>query len=463
MKKTIFLPALLGICLAATAQPDLKPVKVFPVDYLPVGTHKFDVMVQNSGTTFVPWGGFKICWKVDNGPVNEVLPVTPTFAVAAGSQQVRSQGNFMAAFPTAGNHTLKVWTKLVSQTDANTANDTITHLVKVREQMPLKNVLFEVFKHQACCPCFPAAIYEDTVVSLKANYAIANIYTYNGDVIYNSDGEVINDQYGLAHPSVLYDRYRFPYANSLERNWYTMGSDYILEDINERDRYYEPVEVKFNTFSYNSSTRLLKVKLRATFFDTVSGDLRFNLYLTEDSVKAWQGCAVPDPYDYYHHHVLRYMAGGPWGQSGSIPASVSAGQTVSYEFTYTLPAAWKTDQINLIGLVQRYETDDQKRRVYNSTQMRFTEGATLAIAGPDDITEGIKLYPNPAAGKLFVETGGGNGRIAFSIIGLNGRVLHHEEAAGSRTELDIRQLPAGVYLLRATAEHGVKTIRFTKE
>ena len=466
MKITLtFLIATLLWSGSVFGQADLKPLLIFPVDYLPTGTHTFDVMVQNIGSTTVPVGGHKIGWQINNGPVTEATPTAPLYPLAANmAQGARVRGNFSILLSTPGTYKLKVWTRTTILPDANLVNDTLVKTVKVLPYTPVKNVLMEVFKHQACCPCLPAAHYEDTVIAPLPNYAIANIYTPVTDVLlYNADGSTVNALYNLAHPAVFFDRYKFPYAYDLDRGFYTMGTDYQLEDMWEREKYYSPVEVSFTSASFNALSRELKVKIKATFYDTVSGDYRFNLYVTEDSVKAWQGCALPDPYDYYHMRVLRHMAGGPWGDAASLGNIQYPGDVRFYEMTYTVPAGYQTSQMNLIGMVQHYDADQNNRSMLNSAQMRLANALTLPVKDLAETLEDIRLYPNPVHDKFTIDLGNVSKDTRAELTDVHGKLVKSIVIRQTETSVDVSQLPAGVYNVTIYGSSAKKSFELLKK
>lgn len=447
------LVALLLCNFSGFAQADLKPTLVYPGDYFPAGNHVFDVMLQNIGTAVVPMNGYKIGWQVNNGPITEATPATPTYGIAPNTPVVRSTGNFSASFPSPGIYKLKVWTRTLTVNDINPANDTFVKTVEVLPYVPVKNVLMEVFKHQACCPCIGAACYEDSVVSKKATYAIANIYTVKTDVLYNAEGRVPDSIWAFGHPAILFDRYIFPHATKIERPVTSINNQDVVRDMHERERYYSPLEVSFHASSFNTSTRELKVKLKARVYDTISGDLRFNLYLTEDSIKAWQGCATPDPYDYYHRHVVRKMCGGGWGQSGSLPATLYPGQDYLHEFIYTVPATYNVNKMELIGLVQQYNTDLSKRVIINSKKIGFNQSLTLAV-NTLAVNDEVSIYPNPVKDKLFV-THTAAKALSVVLCSIDGREVLRENLNSKTSVLDMSNLPAGTYFVRVADEQAV--------
>ncbi|HRZ41725.1 MAG TPA: Omp28-related outer membrane protein [Bacteroidales bacterium] len=126
---------------------------------------------------------------------------------------------------------------------------------------------------------------------------------------------------------------------------------------------------------FNPGTRMLTMRVKATFSAAVSGNYRLAAIITED------GITGPSPQynqaNYYsggasgymggfamlpssipasiiaYNHVGRALLGGYNGQAGSVPATVPAGDTASYVFTYTLPANWRAEYIRVIGLLLR--------------------------------------------------------------------------------------------------------------
>lgn len=129
-----------------------------------------------------------------------------------------------------------------------------------------------------------------------------------------------------------------------------------------------------NVYTYfNANTRLLTVRVKATFSSAISGNYRLAAIITEDGVTGpspnydqsnkygggGNGLmggfeilpSIVPSYMISYNHVGRVLLGGYNGQTGSVPASVNSGDTASYVFTYTIPATWNEDYIKVIGLL----------------------------------------------------------------------------------------------------------------
>ncbi len=76
--------------------------------------------------------------------------------------------------------------------------------------------------------------------------------------------------------------------------------------------------------------------------------------------------SLGDPiFDFEHRHVFHYAMNGLWGDEEALP-TMSAFDTHSRTFSYTLPAGIDPEQIHLVGMAQRMNEDHRNRSVMNS-------------------------------------------------------------------------------------------------
>jgi len=151
-----------------------------------------------------------------------------------------------------------------------------------------------------------------------------------------------------------------------------------------------------DVFTYfDQATRLLTARVKATFFTSISGNYRLSAVITEDGVTGpapqysqsnkYSGGAygymggfellpstIPANMIAYNH-VGRALLGGYNGQTGSVPAGVTAGDTASYTFTYTIPENWDKDYIRVAGLLIAPDNT-----IDNSGQSTYLDGSTNA-------------------------------------------------------------------------------------
>jgi hypothetical protein len=79
----------------------------------------------------------------------------------------------------------------------------------------------------------------------------------------------------------------------------------------------------------------------------------------------------------------------------------------------------------------------------------------------------LKIYPNPALRSLTVFTGSGKGKVQTAIYNTRGQrvksVVENEIEPGGAININIQNLPAGLYLVRITVNQKVYTAKFIKE
>ena len=240
---------------------------------------------------------------------------------------------------------------------------------------------------------------------------------HNGDVMETPDGLTFLTDYTSAYPTGFIDRNKFPTESEVGLSravWSTRMGDRLATTAD--------VAVEITSFSFNPTIRQLDMTVQGTFVNSLTGDLRFNVYIVEDSVtggspynqvnfyssssSAVGGTGHPyysaaDPIvGYPHRYVLRAMMGGSYGTSGIIPGTVGVGSVYSHSYTTTLPAGVDENKVALIGIVQEYSgVDLNSREILNSSGYEwisappcvaptagFTFGTTGTVATFTDIS-----------------------------------------------------------------------------
>jgi len=364
-------------------------------------------------------GNITIKGTVKNFGVDTVTSFTLNYSInqaSAQSHQFTSAGissfaSSQFAFPipylatASGNYSIKVWVvSLNNNTDLNAANDTLTSSFMVLSQTPQKNVLLEQATGAWCGYCPDGALKVEEILLSNPNVIATSIH--NGDAMSFTHGNTVNSTFVAGYPSGMIDRFKFSEFENVG-----FGRGFWNMKTSERAQHAAPVSVGVNN-TYNPVSRVVTVTLTATFYANINKDLRFNCFIVEDSLSGsgsgWdqvnnynntsghpmQGLGNPIS-GYVHRHVVRAMLGGAFGEQGSIPSSVNDGQTYTKIYTYTLPPGMKEKDVRIIGLVQQYNTDKNKRMVLNSKQMPLD-----GFANVRDLlfVDGLNIYPNPSNG-----------------------------------------------------------------
>lgn len=179
------------------------------------------------------------------------------------------------------------------------------------------------------------------------------------------------------------------------------------------------VEVNLKNVSFNSGTRRVTCQLEAKINRDITGPVRVNVVVVEDSVigsgsqfdqvNAFNTQSGHPFYqrgnpvkNYPHRHVARFMADGTWGATGVIPDNPKAGAVYTKNYSFTVNAAWKPERMSLVGLVQKYSGDVTSREILQAVEesllirstratLEQTETPYLKVAAGGKKTQIIKV------------------------------------------------------------------------
>lgn len=179
------------------------------------------------------------------------------------------------------------------------------------------------------------------------------------------------------------------------------------------------VVVSIDSAGYDANTRLLKVKVKATFVTDATGQFRINVYLTEnnvtgtgsgyDQVNYYNGTQGSPFYGlgnpvvgYVHNHVLRDAIEGAWGKATIIPGNVLAGEEYTYTFATILNAAWDLNEMHIVGLVNLHGGQLPSQRPTLNAEEVPMSFATGIFSGPQANGNTMEIFPNPVTERATV-------------------------------------------------------------
>lgn len=382
--------------------------------------------------------------------------------------------------------------------DGVLTNNSFTSVINALSAMPSKNILLEEFTTAPCQFCPMGATVVDNINNQYSNIIPVALHAgFGTDAMTTSDHSTINSALGNGSaPALLIDRVYWEdegdNAIGLASNAdfsYNSWKEKTELRMNERS----PLSVRSSN-TFNSTTRELTVDVTAKFYTQLSGlAYRLNCYIIEDSVSGsgngynqvnyynnhspgsfnpWYGKGNP-MVGYKHRHVARYMLGGAWGTNGIIPATVNSGDEFTTQYTYTLPASWKTNRITLVAIVQDYHSSVKERAVINAIEygLNETDSNNTAIINSVDALENsaiqeIHLFPNPANSIATIDyTLTANTEANVEVYNLIGdcvfkAVPKHLTAGNYQTQLHVANYSKGIYFVRLTGDgHVYKTLK----
>lgn len=228
------------------------------------------------------------------------------------------------------------------------------------------------------------------------------------------------------------------------------------------------------THSLSGST--LTVDVSATYNENLSGDYRFNVILVEDHVTG-SGGQWPQTNYYsgggngpmgsfdeagasvsglFYDHVGRALLGGTTGTASSLPASGTAGNTYTYQYTTTVDATWNLGWMKPVVLVINASTGE----IVNA---KFSE-LTIQVNEVPSLDNSLIVYPNPSNGIINIQSNMMNVRQAdVRVYSATGELVLNRQINDIRQQnvLDVTEFGSGIYTILIEAEGHTATRRVT--
>lgn len=327
--------------------------------------------------------------------------------------------------------------------------------------------LLEEYTGTWCQYCADGAVRVEQV--LNNNQSVHAIAIHSGDVMEIPDGAAIDAFYGPAYPNGM-----------INRDGALYGRTQWMSACNTAAQGATSASVSLDSVAYDANTREITARIRVQFTGLESGDLRFNLAVTEDNVTggsqysqynadnntpghAYQGAGNPIS-GFVHNHVARAYLGGPWGTAGIISNSVGFGEVFTHTYTYTLPTSFDENEIHLVAMVQQYGPAAADRRILNSDESSLP--GLVGIEGP--LTSNVDLMhiaPNPMNDvSRITYTLANDGMIQLEILDINGKqiaqLVNGHQVQGVHTAywkgVSEQGTPVanGIYMVRVVSDNG---------
>lgn len=438
------------------------------------GNYSITGTIRNYGAN--PITSTQISWRVNGGTIN-----TSNVSLSAAPN---STVNFTHPIQLNINspilYNVEIWTSNPNGSpDLVAVNDTAKFTFRGLSSAVTKKVMLEDFTGSHCGYCVDGLLTIQNIEPVHPELIPVAIHAYTPpDPMQTAEGDTIAKQYISLYPTGLIDR---KHLNGEAFSWVDRSGWSMESNVRKVQN---PVVAVTNNVNYNAATRLLTVDVISTFVGAEAGDLRVNCYILEDSVTgpspaydqsnyyssasaAVGGTAHP----YYnlpayitnfsHNHVMRKMLGGSWGLSGSLPSSITAGQTFTQQFNYTLPASWDENQVRVVGFVQRYDSNDpENREILNSERSNFITAIPTGIKNfQKDLS--FLIFPNPANDEVYLKTDGLTGDVKVSITNELGQLVYTSILQNTQAEqtlkIDTKNYAEGFYFITLKTETTVST------
>lgn len=103
--------------------------------------------------------------------------------------------------------------------------------------------------------------------------------------------------------------------------------------------------------SFQTTNNQLITNISITPTEDINDDLRLSVMLVETDIVDRQLTPDGEKDDYIHRHNLRHMLTNATGDA--ITESLTKGNTIEENFTFTIPDDWKTEDVSVVAFVHR--------------------------------------------------------------------------------------------------------------
>jgi hypothetical protein len=345
-----------------------------------------------------------------------------------------------------------------------------------------KIVLAEEGTGTWCQWCPRGAVFMDMMSKNYEGY-FAGVAVHNADPMTVIEYDAAVSAAIPGYPSVLTDRSSVIDPSDLEVSFI----DQIVK---------APDATLKNGATYDAVTRELKVSITTTLNKDIAGDYRIACVLSQDSVRgtgsaynqanAYAGGAngamggfelLTNPVaasKMTYDHVARHISPSFDGYPNAFGVSTDSGQSVTYTFSYILPATWNASKMNIVGMML-----DPNGATVNASTSRINTAVTNGyiigteiggnltginkLAGPD----AIHIAPNPGTEvsnimlSLVKEA-----NIQVEIYNMNGAKVGSKNYGMLNGEMSLpiqlSELSSGLYLVKIMVDSYPTTLKLIK-
>lgn len=425
------------------------------------GTLPLGGTVFNNGINTIT--SYKVHYQEGGGPVT-------TDIISGVNIAPFTYAKFTA--PTAFNipsaladYQVNMWLELTGDNDAT--NDSSQTTVTGVSFLPNKRTFVEEGTGTWCGWCPRGAVYMDSLYNTYKS-AFSLVAVHNGDpMVHAAYDAFLGGKIG-GYPSVLVDRREEKDPSEL------------IEVYNNEKDYFGFADITLTDVAAVGFGYSVKATVKPAI--DLSGDYRLALVITEDEVHGSESkFAQTNYYSYESNNISLTGAGHDWksekdpvpadkmtynfvardivpsvdGAAGSLPSTMTNGNTYDYTFTTTINPGYRRNKMRAVVILIR----NSDGMVLNSNTIDVPLGVKDVDAGIDDVT----VYPNPAsnqatlrlslsaASKVNVQVTDALGRVVYTVAGSNLAKGNHS------INIPTGEFAAGTYNVRLQTEKGSVT------
>lgn len=327
------------------------------------------------------------------------------------------------------------------------------------------------------------------------------------NMVYNVRNDLVSETGQNWDGSIWENTYKYIYAydannnniNLLLQNWTISGWvdswQYIMTyDTNnnqtkalEQGYFGTWVNTAQSMFTYDANNNMIR-EVTQIWNDSAWVDFRQETYtfdannkLTIELWQNWNGTSWDNyiqyiyTYDTYNNQtsiLVQDWVGSVWVNSYRYNSTYDVNNNMIGEIEQDWNGnAWVYAWQNIYTFDANNFAKSSTRKSWNSDSTKLTSGDSSyyyfhTVLGINDLlskSNTLKIYPNPASTQVTIETFTIPDKSQLSIINLNGQEFIRKQITRLKTQLNITNLPGGVYFVRVTDARTVRTGKIVKQ
>lgn len=356
------------------------------------------------------------------------------------------------------------------------SDNSFTHQLNTLSYKPTTRVFGEEGTGTWCGWCPRGAVYMDYMETTYPDTWVG-VAVHNGDPMTVTAYDAAMGELISGYPSGTVNRYNF-------------GGGYDVDPLNFEAAYNFfktraiPVDLAITGGKFETSNRKLQFTMEAKFAGNIAKDFNVLGVVVEDDVKGtasgynqtnyYAGGAngpmggyesLPDPVpasQMVYDHVARALIGGYSGVTNVIPNPTANLGVYNYNFTYTVPATEKVDNMILIAVV----LDKTTGEVVNVVKKSYTKTVGTQDIMPELVD--FEVSPNPSNGQFRIKLALDNAEdITVFVTDMMGKrvatILENQKVSQLNHTLDLSAQSNGVYLINVQSKNGVSVQKVVKQ
>jgi hypothetical protein len=255
----------------------------------------------------------------------------------------------------------------------------------------------------------------------------------------NGDGRVM--------PSGHMNRRKYSGSRKLgASSWSSKVAEIIQED--------SPVNVAVLS-DLDTATNSLDINIEIYYTDNMPNENLISVYLAESNIFTTQTGANPTT-NYQQKHVFReaiHLNQSQWGES--LGNSFSAGDFIQKSYTFNLtPFNYDVDHSEIIVVLTDAATDEIITGAQTIADLTIPD----AIAEQNKNVNDLKVFPNPASDNINLSWNASNADLR--IMNIQGQIVMNRSFPNTnQTNLNVKTLSSGTYLIQLISDQGVSNQR----